>query len=153
MELSFTQDTLSSFVTKNILPELSLFSIVTFQGPLGAGKTTLIKELLKQSGIHENITSPTFGYVNSYTNSQGVTFHHFDLYRINSIENFLSLGFDEYFYQDNSICLIEWPEVITNLLQQADITPRLVPIVLKYDAQIADSRTILIKENLKTLLT
>ncbi len=153
MKLSFTQDNLNSFVTEHLTPQLSLFSIITFQGPLGTGKTTIIKNILKQCGIHENITSPTFGYVNSYTNDQGVTFHHFDLYRINSIENFLALGFNEYFYQKNSICLIEWPEIILDLLLQEDIAPRILPIVLAYNLQITNSRTITIGESLKTLLT
>lgn len=141
MKLSFTKNILNDVITKNLIPQLDQFSILTFQGPLGAGKTTLIKLLLKQCGIYENTTSPTFGYVNSYTNNQGVTFHHFDLYRINSLETFLSLGFDEYFYQKKSICLIEWPEVITNLLLQADIAPKVLPIVLAYDDRDPNSRT------------
>lgn len=153
MKLSFIQNSLNDVIAKYLIPQLSQFSILTFQGSLGAGKTTLIKQLLKQCGIHENTTSPTFGYVNSYTNDQGVTFHHFDLYRINSIETFLALGLEEYFYQKNSICLIEWPEVIVSLLQQADIVPRVLSILLTYDAHIADSRIISIGERIKTSLT
>lgn len=90
--------------------------IMTFTGPLGAGKTTIIRELLRKCGVKGLITSPTFTYVNLYTNDQGQTFYHFDLYRIQSLDDFAHAGFDEYLYQPNSRCFIEWPAVIEPLL-------------------------------------
>ncbi len=92
--------------------------VITFTGPLGAGKTTMIKELLRQFGIAVIVTSPTFAYMNRYKNKNGLTFYHFDLYRIESQEQFLESGFDEYLYQPNSITLIEWPEPIMPLLKK-----------------------------------
>ena len=56
--------------------------IFTFTGPLGAGKTTLVQALLKASDVRDVITSPTFTYVNIYTNEVGQKFYHFDLYRL-----------------------------------------------------------------------
>jgi len=85
-------------------------------GPLGAGKTTTIKALLRSCGVTGPITSPTFTYVNVHENNQGERFYHFDLYRIGSVEEFQAQGFDEYLYQSNSWCFIEWPEVIKPLL-------------------------------------
>lgn len=100
-------------VLKELMPKYRVF---TFIGPLGAGKTTVIKKLLRACGITRNITSPTFIYLNDYQNKEDQTFYHFDLYRIKSLEEFQLNGFDEYVYQPNSWTFIEWPEVIKPLL-------------------------------------
>jgi tRNA threonylcarbamoyladenosine biosynthesis protein TsaE len=94
----------------------SVSRVYTFSGQLGAGKTTLIKRFLHAFGVKDTIVSPTFSYVNVYSNQQGEHFYHFDLYRLGSMKNFLDAGFDEYLYQPNSWCLIEWPEIIQPLL-------------------------------------
>lgn len=99
--------------------QLDHCKIVTFTGVLGAGKTTLIRALLRKCGVTDVITSPTFTYVNAYENSKGQMFYHFDCYRIKSLEEFQAAGFDEYLYQPNSWALIEWPEVIAPLLTHA----------------------------------
>ena len=93
--------------------------IFAFIGSLGAGKTTLVRSLLKECGVQGPITSPTFTYVNCYKNGQGKLFYHFDCYRITSIDEFIQAGFDEYLYQENSWCFIEWPELIVPLFDQA----------------------------------
>jgi len=98
---------------KVLMQQVQIFS---FSGPLGSGKTTTIKALLRSCGVTDVITSPTFTYVNIYENIRGERFYHFDLYRISSIEEFQSQGFDEYLYQPNSWAFIEWPEVIRPLL-------------------------------------
>ncbi len=90
--------------------------VFTFEGPLGAGKTTIIRDMLKQCGIAQPITSPTFNYVNVYENQKGQLFYHFDLYRIHTFDDFLQAGFDEFLYLPNSWAFIEWPEVIMPLL-------------------------------------
>ena len=91
-------------------------AVMTFTGPLGAGKTTLIKELLKQAGVNDLITSPTFAYVNHYSNGQGIIFNHFDLYRIGNLDQFTAAGFDEYLFAPGSKAIVEWPEHIMPLL-------------------------------------
>lgn len=99
---------------------ISLFdkcSVFAFHGDLGAGKTTLIKKILKQVGVKELITSPTFTYVSIYQNAKGQTFYHFDLYRIKTLQEFIDLGFNEYLYTENSWSFIEWPEVIAPLIK------------------------------------
>jgi tRNA threonylcarbamoyladenosine biosynthesis protein TsaE len=126
---------------KKLMPHFKVFAC---SGPLGAGKTTTIKALLRSCGVTGVITSPTFTYVNEYTNGQSEHFYHFDLYRIGSVQEFQGQGFDEYLYQPglrsslsapstelrinaalceggskvgpNSWAFIEWPEVIKPLL-------------------------------------
>ena len=102
-------------VVKQLKKLLKNCAILTFTGPLGAGKTTLIKELLKSIGVKERVTSPTFTYVNRYDNGNGKHLYHFDLYRIKSLQEFIEAGFQEYLYQQDSLVLIEWPELIQSL--------------------------------------
>ena len=80
-----------------------------FRGQMGAGKTTLSKELLKQLGIDQNVQSPTFSLVNEYQTNSGETVYHFDLYRLKNIQEALAIGIEEYLDSGN-YCLIEWPE-------------------------------------------
>ncbi len=116
-KLTYSLDELTAVATKYLLPQVAAGRIFTFTGFLGAGKTTLIKEFIAQLGVTDEVTSPTFAYVNTYAAPEGVRVHHFDLYRVESIEQFQDLGFDEYLRDSNGICLIEWPEVIAQLLQ------------------------------------
>lgn len=88
-------------------------SILCFFGDLGAGKTTFIQGLVAGATGCEEVNSPTFVYLNIYPG--GRTVYHFDLYRLKSAEEFLKMGFDEYFYA-GGICCIEWAERIEALL-------------------------------------
>lgn len=98
---------------KKAMQHCQVFAIT---GPLGAGKTTTIKALLRSCGITGTISSPTFTYVNQYSNDRNEHFYHFDLYRISNVQEFQAQGFDEYLYQPDSWSFIEWPEVIQPLL-------------------------------------
>ena len=89
--------------------------ILLFYGEMGVGKTTLIKEIIKQLDVDDVVTSPTFSLVNEYQSNTGKNIYHFDFYRIENEEEALDIGIDEYFYS-NAWCLIEWPERIKNLL-------------------------------------
>jgi tRNA threonylcarbamoyladenosine biosynthesis protein TsaE len=124
-------------VVKELETLLKGKKVITFTGPLGAGKTTVIRELLRLWGIDRGVTSPTFTYMNQYVNSDGTKIFHFDLYRLGTIDEFISLGFDEYLYQDNSIILIEWPEIIKSLL-----THDVFHIQLDYDSEDSQKRMI-----------
>jgi tRNA threonylcarbamoyladenosine biosynthesis protein TsaE len=92
-------------------------SIYTFSGPLGAGKTTLIKAMLALMGVEEPVTSPTFTILQAYSNQNGHHFYHFDLYRIGTLEEFIEGGFQEYLYVPESWAFIEWPAVVMPLLK------------------------------------
>ena len=88
--------------------------IFLFYGEMGAGKTTLIKELCKQLGVADAVTSPTFSIVNEYACNGGKIFH-FDFYRLKNPSEALDLGYEEYLDSGN-YCFIEWPEKIDDLL-------------------------------------
>lgn len=92
---------------------------IAFQGEIGAGKTTFIQAFCRHLGVVEQVTSPTFSLVNeySYLDEQGKwqTLYHMDLYRLRRIEEALDLGIEEYL-DSPDFCLIEWPELIEELL-------------------------------------
>ncbi|EKE02849.1 MAG: hypothetical protein ACD_20C00324G0003 [uncultured bacterium] len=103
-------------VVQKLKQLLKGYSVLTLVGSLGAGKTTLVKELLKEWGVKDRVISPTFTYMNQYENQEGKSFYHFDLYRIKTLHDFMQAGFQDYLYQPNSIAIIEWPEAIMPLL-------------------------------------
>lgn len=86
-----------------------------FYGEMGAGKTTLIKALVKALGSNDSVSSPTFSLVNEYHSHQGRIFH-FDFYRIDDENEALDMGIEDYLNTD-SWKLIEWPQKIENLLE------------------------------------
>jgi len=85
-----------------------------FYGEMGAGKTTLIKELVKALGVHDVASSPTFSLVNHYESEEGSVFH-FDFYRIEDDTEALDIGLEDYLDSDGWN-LIEWPEKVERLL-------------------------------------
>jgi tRNA threonylcarbamoyladenosine biosynthesis protein TsaE len=142
MKINFTLNQLDQVVKNQILPLLGQRTIFTFTGPLGAGKTTIIKEILRQSGVTQEITSPTFGYINSYQAKDGITFNHFDLYRIAAVDEFIAAGFDEYLHEPNNISFIEWPQVIEELLRVPDLKSRVCHIKMSYGGYSFESRVL-----------
>lgn len=90
-------------------------TVVAFYGQMGAGKTTLIKEICNVLAISDPVTSPTFSLVNEYLTPEGNPVYHFDFYRINKTEEAFDFGYEEYFFSGN-LCLIEWPEIIEELI-------------------------------------
>ena len=115
MNLSvFSLEQLTSVATQ-ILEFAGDSRIFLFYGEMGAGKTTLIKSLCRELGVHDNVTSPTFSIVNEYK-GDGKIFH-FDFYRIKNQSEAFDMGSEEYFYSGN-YCFIEWPEKIPALLPQ-----------------------------------
>ena len=89
--------------------------ILLFFGEMGVGKTTLIKEVCKELGTNDVISSPTFSLVNEYRTESNEVIYHFDFYRIEDEEEAYDIGIEDYF-DSNAWCLIEWPENIENLL-------------------------------------
>jgi tRNA threonylcarbamoyladenosine biosynthesis protein TsaE len=104
-----------------LFPEARIFA---FYGTMGAGKTTFIKSICRLEGIEENVTSPTFSLVNEYHGNHGKVIFHFDFYRIDSLEEVLDIGYEDYFYSGN-MCLIEWPEKIRGLLPEESLRVKL----------------------------
>lgn len=89
--------------------------VLLFYGEMGVGKTTLIKEIVKQLGSFDTVSSPTFSLVNEYHTVNGEKLYHFDFYRINNENEALDIGIEEYLYS-NCWCLVEWPEKAKNLV-------------------------------------
>ncbi|GAB1855608.1 tRNA (adenosine(37)-N6)-threonylcarbamoyltransferase complex ATPase subunit type 1 TsaE [Flavobacteriaceae bacterium MHTCC 0001] len=88
--------------------------IILLKGNMGVGKTTLIKAIAKVLGSKDEVSSPTFSIVNEYKVNEGVLYH-FDLYRLNSIEEAYDFGIEEYLYS-NEWVVVEWPDIIKPLL-------------------------------------
>ena len=104
-------------IAKELLSVIGNHKIITFYGEMGAGKTTLIKQLCKTLKVTDTIQSPTFSIVNEYLTEDNQQIYHFDFYRIKEEEEALDFGVEEYFYSGN-YCFIEWPEKIPNLIPE-----------------------------------
>lgn len=91
--------------------------IFALYGPMGVGKTTFVKAVCRCLGVEDDVSSPTFAIVNEYVTSEGESLYHFDFYRVNSIEEAMDFGYEEYFY-GGCRCFIEWPEKIDELLPE-----------------------------------
>ncbi|WP_300725760.1 tRNA (adenosine(37)-N6)-threonylcarbamoyltransferase complex ATPase subunit type 1 TsaE [uncultured Rikenella sp.] len=111
-------------------------TIIAFYGAMGAGKTTLIKEICRQRGVDvQEVTSPSFAIVNSYhatppageEAAKEETVYHFDFYRIRSVEEAYDFGYEEYFFSGD-LCLVEWPEKIEELLPEEAMRIRLTAV-------------------------
>ena len=114
MKITFTHNELFE-VAQRILKHATS-RIFLFYGPMGVGKTTLIKEITKQLSARELTSSPTFSIVNEYEIPDGLVYH-FDFYRIEDPREALDLGFEDYLYSGEYV-FIEWPEKISGLLPE-----------------------------------
>ena len=107
----------SSLETMNfaqkIASELHTGDVVVLSGELGAGKTKFTEGFLKYFGLDNEISSPTFSIVNEYKKND-INIYHFDVYRLEDVDEFYAIGGDEYF--SSGICLIEWGEIIEEAL-------------------------------------
>lgn len=103
-------------------PEERVFG---FYGEMGTGKTTLIKEICRQLGVEDGMTSPTFAIVNEYWTADGEPLYHFDFYRIDDPDDATRIGFQDYLYSGN-YCFIEWTEKVEFLLHN-----EYIPVIIE----------------------
>ena len=117
-------------------------TVYAFKGEMGAGKTTFIRQLCRALGVEEDLAnSPSFSIINEYrSDTTADLMYHFDLYRLESVEEALEFGVEEYF-DSGALCFLEWPERIEPLLP--DDT---VEVDLKVTADESRAHTVAIPE-------
>ncbi|MDN3686746.1 tRNA (adenosine(37)-N6)-threonylcarbamoyltransferase complex ATPase subunit type 1 TsaE [Cyclobacterium jeungdonense] len=93
------------------------YTVWVFKGEMGAGKTTLIKEICSLLAVEDPVSSPTFSIVNEYDIKNGKIIYHFDFYRIEDPMEAVEIGVEEYFYSGN-YCFVEWAEKIPGFLPE-----------------------------------
>ena len=109
--------------------------VIAFYGSMGAGKTTLIKDLCHRMGVTDEVNSPTFAIVNEYVTDAGESVFHFDFYRIKKLEEAYDIGYENYFYS-GFLCLIEWPELIEPLLPDRYLRVDILPGATDEDRRV-----------------
>lgn len=125
-------------VAQAVVGSLEGRSVVAFFGPMGAGKTTLIREIVALLGSEDTVTSPTFAIVNQYSTADDGRIFHFDFYRLDKPEDAFDIGYEEYFYSGD-LCLVEWPEKVEGLLPEDTVT-----VTIETDAEDESARTFII---------
>lgn len=98
---------------ENFAKNLNKNSIIVLTGDLGSGKTKFTEGILRFFGLENEISSPTFTIVNEY-DAKDFKIFHFDLYRLSDIDEFYSMGGEEYL--QNGLCIFEWGELIEEIL-------------------------------------
>ena len=112
---------LGQVIGQNIVPGM----IICLKGDLGAGKTTLTKGIAKGLGIDNHATSPTFTIINEYEGK--CKLYHIDTYRIESVDEMIDLGIEDYLPAENGATVVEWPELIEELLPIDRVVLTIVP--------------------------
>lgn len=110
-------------IASEILDHCKNSRIFAILGQLGAGKTTLVQAICKVLGSDDDVKSPTFALVHEYARTDGKIFH-FDLYRMEDLEEAYGIGFEEY-VDSNEYCFIEWPEMVEPLLPEDTVVIRI----------------------------
>lgn len=104
--------------TSELLKAIGSRKIIALRGKMGAGKTTLVGEMMRQLKMDDEASSPTFAIANEYHSSAtGQTVYHFDFYRLESSAEAYDIGVEDYWDSDN-LCLMEWTENIEDILPE-----------------------------------
>ena len=104
---------------KQMVAMMGDFTIFAFYGEMGAGKTTFINALSHAIGVEDDVTnSPSFSIINEYrSDTTAELIYHFDLYRLESMDEAVDIGVEDYF-DSGAVCLLEWPERIEDILPE-----------------------------------
>ena len=123
LQITLVDEAATLALGAQLAAHLSPGLLIALDGDLGAGKTTLVRGLLRALGDEGPVKSPTYTLVEVHAVS-GLNLYHFDFYRFNQPEEFLDAGLEEYFTQHN-VCLVEWPGQAAPYLPGADLEIRL----------------------------
>jgi tRNA threonylcarbamoyladenosine biosynthesis protein TsaE len=115
LDITYSLDDVDAIAKKII--EAVDSKIIVLHGDMGVGKTTLVKSIANALGSKDAVSSPTFSIVNEYEISDGLLYH-FDLYRIDNLEDAFNFGIEDYLYSEHWM-VIEWPELIIPLLNDS----------------------------------
>jgi len=115
LDITYSLDDVDTIAKKII--EAVDSKIIVLHGDMGVGKTTLVKSIANALGSKDVVSSPTFSIVNEYEISDGLLYH-FDLYRIDNLEDAFDFGIEDYLYSEHWM-VIEWPELIIPLLNDS----------------------------------
>ena len=107
-------------LAKKLARKTSPGTVISLIGDLGAGKTTFTKGFARQMGIKDHVTSPTFKLISEYQGKK-YKLNHIDAYRMNGPEDFLNIGGEEYLLSKNSITIIEWGDLLNDILPSKTI--------------------------------
>ncbi|WP_425390883.1 tRNA (adenosine(37)-N6)-threonylcarbamoyltransferase complex ATPase subunit type 1 TsaE [Ekhidna sp.] len=102
-------------VARKLISNFGGLKVWYFDAEMGAGKTTLIKQICNELGVEDEMSSPTFSIVNEYLDSNKNEIYHFDFYRLKDIDEAIDIGVEDYLFSGN-LCLLEWPDIIQPLL-------------------------------------
>lgn len=116
MEITFSLEEINNVA--ELIVAAQPHKVILFNGEMGAGKTTFIKQLCKTLGVTQATSSPTFSLVNEYEAANRELIYHFDFYRLKKETEALDMGVDDYLYSGNW-CFIEWAEKIAGLLPES----------------------------------
>ncbi len=102
-------------ISRSLLRHFPDERVFGFSGPMGAGKTTLIKSFCRVLGVVDVVNSPTFSIINEYKTDRNDSVYHFDFFRLAKAEELYDIGYEDYLFSGH-YCLIEWPEKFEELL-------------------------------------
>jgi tRNA threonylcarbamoyladenosine biosynthesis protein TsaE len=131
-------------VAKNIISYLKPGTIVALQGPMGSGKTSLVKKIIELLEVKDMISSPTYSYLNRYQgvlDGQKIMINHADLYRVGE-DQLEELAILDFLYQDTDLSFVEWPAVL-----QIESRGNVIFVSLDYTDDLKNQRNIIVKKN------
>tara|TARA_B110000208_G_scaffold53392_1_gene69982 strand:- start:1489 stop:2091 length:603 start_codon:yes stop_codon:yes gene_type:complete len=146
IKLIGTSEEDTMFVAGLFATAIGAGGVIYLEGDLGAGKTTFVRGFMRGLGFLDAVKSPTFTLVEPYELGRGQVYH-FDLYRLGHPEELEYLGVDDYF-NENALCLIEWPEKGSGYLPDCDILLSIEPVLLEPLALEQSSSAQLLSEQL-----
>ncbi|NJM32372.1 MAG: tRNA (adenosine(37)-N6)-threonylcarbamoyltransferase complex ATPase subunit type 1 TsaE [Limnobacter sp.] len=142
LSLNLPSDQATQSVGQNLAQCVQAPLVIFLSGPLGAGKSTLSRAFLREQGITGLVKSPTYSLVEPYTFS-GYSIYHFDFYRFFDENEWEDSGFRD-FFEENAICLVEWPEKAKGVLPKPDLDIKL-EYLQNPDSGLFESRRITLK--------